>query len=366
MTSDKDLFNDEAPEQGAAQPTRTPGKLLTEARENKGLTQQQVADSLRLRLAVVQFIEADEYEKLSSPTFVRGYLRSMAKALEVSEEEIFAAYREHGYDVSQASNVKMQSFSRRKVRERNDSRLKWISYIIIISVLALVLIWWWQESGFSLTTITGSEDAPTEQEAQQQREASQNIPQVVRPEPQVTQRLTEAEARAAQISTEMTPAEAEPGIEPESLDVPEENIPGEIPADITPAEDPTEDPAQDPAENPTENPASGTGTTTPAAEAAEALVITANEANAPSTVTAAAEEQLVFAFNQACWVKVTDATGEEIAIGVKAEGYRMPLTGEPPFDIILCRPEAVTITYNGENVNLDSYVRDRSVTLTLD
>lgn len=323
MTSNKDLSKDEMPETGTQtteQSHRTPGQILASAREQKGLSQQQVADSLRLRLAVVQLIETDDYEKLASNTFVRGYLRSIAKALEVNEDEVFAAFKAHGFDTSESSNVTMQSFSRRKVRERNDSRLKWISYIIIAAVLALVLIWWWQESNFSLNTITGSEDAPSEHEAKQERATIQNIPQVVRPADTVTPDDAATETDVARGSTTGEPA---------TIDN----------ADTT------------------------------ADAAAETDVVRGSTTGEPATIddadTATIPQQLVFEFNQACWVKVTDATGEDIAIGVKAAGYRMPLTGEPPFDIILCKPEAVTLTYNGDNVNLDEYVRNRSVTLTL-
>ena len=72
------------------------------------------------------------------------------------------------------------------------------------------------------------------------------------------------------------------------------------------------------------------------------------------------------AFNQRCWVKVSDASGAEIAIGVKDAGYEMPLTGRAPFDIILCKPEALTMTLNGSAVDLSQYRRNRSVTLRLE
>ncbi len=349
MTSNKDLLNDELPEEGAQtdpSAAQTPGQILAQAREQKGLSQQQVADSLRLRLTVVQLIEADDYEKLASTTFVRGYLRSMAKALEVNEEKVFKAFNEHGYDDSQSANVKMQSFSRRKVRERNDSRLKWISYIIIIAVLALVLIWWWQESNFSLKTITGSEDAPTEQEAKQERATVQNIPQVVRPA-----RMTEEEAVARGPAAENTNSS-------DTSDTVDSATNTEVARGSTTGEADTTDLAEPTTTEATTNEATASEPTT-------SEPTTTEPATTEAATTAPAPEQLVFEFNQACWIKVTDATGDDIAIGVKAAGYRMPLTGEPPFDIILCKPEAVTLTYNGDNVNLDDYVRNRSVTLTL-
>ncbi|MGQ4276535.1 RodZ domain-containing protein [Pseudidiomarina sp. E22-M8] len=350
MTTDNDLFNEE-PKEFEKPDSISPGQLLKQAREAKGLTQQQVADGLRLRVVVVQFIENDEFDKLASATFVRGYLRSIGKVLEVDEKEVFAAYRAHGNEQVSPTTVQMQSFSRRKVKERNDNRLMLMSYGIIIVVIALVLIWWWQESNFSLRTITGSEDAPTEQEAQQSRENAASLPQVVRPSAhRANGRLTEEEVAAGDTSTVSVEAEQAPDVpptigEPQTTANPDANdsaLPISESQDLI---DLNTDDATEPAN-------------------------TAQASNAESTPVVteptASTEQLVFTFNEACWVKVSDASGEDIAVGVKAAGYRMPLTGEPPFDIILCRPESVDITYNGTTVNLDDYVRGRSVTLTLD
>lgn len=354
MTSNNDLFNEEVATDETSESTHattTPGQLLAQAREQQGLSQQQVADSLRLRLAVVQSIEADEYEKLASATFVRGYLRSMAKLLEVDEKQVFAAYEQLGYAQTDNNALKMQSFSRRKVKDRNENRLKWVSYIIIVVVLALVLIWWWQDSEFSFTTITGSDDAPTQQQAEALRDSTSSLTQVVRPaavEPSpansTAEPLTEAEAQAAGSSSNTMDAIAAEGADENSEAAPEMTAN----ADETVLE------------------GAGDATTSESdaapSEAAEPRADDSVEDNAAAVAT----EQLVLEFSQACWVKVTDGTGENIAIGVKAEGYRMPLTGEAPFDLILCRPEAVTLTYNGNNVSLDNYVRDRSVALTLD
>lgn len=353
MTTDNDLFND-TPSEPEKPDSITPGQLLKQAREAKGLTQQQVADGLRLRAVVVQFIENDEFDKLASTTFVRGYLRSIARALEVDENEVFAAYRAHGNEQITPDTVQMQSFSRRKVKERNDNRLMLMSYGIVIVVIALVLIWWWQESNFSLSTITGSEDAPTEQEAQLSRENAASLPQVVRPSAhRASGRLTEEEVAAGDTSTVSVEAEQAPDVPP-TIGEPGGEVTspeGEAARPIDEAQDLTDLTAEETEESATVTPA-----TTPDP------VITETATDTPAAVA----EQLVFTFNEACWVKVTDATGAELAVGVKAAGYRMPLTGESPFDIILCRPESVDITYNGATVNLDDYVRGRSVTLTLD
>src|SRR5690554_3402818 len=81
----------------AAYSGETAGQILRAAREAKGLSEQQVADSLRLRLIVVKIIEADDFEELGTATYVRGYLRSISKALDVDAAKVFAAYQAQGF-----------------------------------------------------------------------------------------------------------------------------------------------------------------------------------------------------------------------------------------------------------------------------
>ena len=52
-----------------------PGQLLKEAREAKNLTSRDVADRLRLRLQIIELLEADDYESFSTTTIIKGYLR---------------------------------------------------------------------------------------------------------------------------------------------------------------------------------------------------------------------------------------------------------------------------------------------------
>lgn len=50
--------------------------------------------------------------QLSTATFIKGYLRSYAKLLDLDDTELFEAYKARGYKEVESSQ--MQSFSRRK------------------------------------------------------------------------------------------------------------------------------------------------------------------------------------------------------------------------------------------------------------
>jgi cytoskeleton protein RodZ len=51
-------------------------------------------------------------------------------------------------------------------------------------------------------------------------------------------------------------------------------------------------------------------------------------------------------------MNLSDATGENIAYGVKVKGRVMPVTGIPPFIVTLGAPEVVKISYAGESLNM--------------
>ena len=75
--------------------------------------------------------------------------------------------------------------------------------------------------------------------------------------------------------------------------------------------------------------------------------------------------ELMFTFSNDCWIKITDATGNDIAYGIKAAGRVMPVSGQPPFSIILGTPTEVSISYAGADVDLSFLPRNRTGRFTL-
>mgnify|MGYP001221532633 CR=1 FL=1 len=65
-----------------------PGKQLAAAREEKGLSVADVARSLRLSVRQIEAIEADDFDKLPSKTFLRGFIRNYAKLLQLDPEPL--------------------------------------------------------------------------------------------------------------------------------------------------------------------------------------------------------------------------------------------------------------------------------------
>jgi cytoskeleton protein RodZ len=90
-----------------------------------------------------------------------------------------------------------------------------------------------------------------------------------------------------------------------------------------------------------------------------ATPITAANTPPATAQTDAAMSTVLMQFNDESWVEVHDAEGERVAFGVKKAGYEMTLTGIAPFSVVLGKHNAVTVTLNGEPVDLSAFPKNR-------
>ncbi len=66
------------------------GETLRQAREAKGLAIGEVAERLKLTARQVEALEAGRYEELPEPVFVRGFVRTYARFLNLVEADVLA------------------------------------------------------------------------------------------------------------------------------------------------------------------------------------------------------------------------------------------------------------------------------------
>jgi cytoskeletal protein RodZ len=71
------------------------GEQLKNARENAGLSIQDVANSLKLSPTLVSALENDDYSPLPEPVFVHGYIRNYANIVNLSPDRLLRSY-DHG------------------------------------------------------------------------------------------------------------------------------------------------------------------------------------------------------------------------------------------------------------------------------
>ncbi|MDC5803823.1 cytoskeleton protein RodZ [Vibrio europaeus] len=310
MTSEQQLqASDEIVEKVQA------GTLLKNKRESLGLSQKQIADRLRLRVSIIENIESNNFTSDQVATFTRGYLRSYARAVGIAESEVLCAL--DGCEETQPEEQEMKSFSHKTKREAHDSRIMTLTLGIVIVVLGISSVWWWQNQEKSMESLTDQ----TDQEIQ--------LEQATENQPLDFTTLTEAE---------LEPAVGEDAIE--ALD----STPAPVIEEVVSSEPVTTEIVEE--TQPVQ--------AVPVSETKEVVKPEPVEETA-TTEQPAVANLLVMSFSDDCWIQVKDASGKTLSTGVKKAGQSLNLSGNLPYSVILGAPENVSMTLASEPVDLSGY-----------
>jgi len=68
------------------------GQVLRQRREAKNMSIEEIARATRVPMSSVERIESDQFDELPGEVFVRGFLKSYAKAVALDPDEILARY----------------------------------------------------------------------------------------------------------------------------------------------------------------------------------------------------------------------------------------------------------------------------------
>jgi len=68
------------------------GQYLRELREARGMSVEEVSRATRVPVSSVERIENDRFDELPGEVFVRGFLKSYARALSVPPDDVLARY----------------------------------------------------------------------------------------------------------------------------------------------------------------------------------------------------------------------------------------------------------------------------------
>ncbi len=113
------------------------GQRLRAAREHLGWTREEVASRIRLPAHVIEQLEAEQFEKLGAPIFVRGFLQSYAKALDLPLVVVQSAMEKLHAPVPDLVASRQISTSQH-MWQRYRHRLSWV---LLTTVLVGPLIW---------------------------------------------------------------------------------------------------------------------------------------------------------------------------------------------------------------------------------
>ncbi len=301
----------------------SPGLLLKEAREKQGLTLEDISSRLRLRVEVLEQIEADQFDMDRLATFTRGYYRSYAKVVNVAEADILdalaqlgkAAIEEHG----------MQSFSRKTKREKHDNRIIKLTWVIFAIILSMSVLWWWQEQ------------APAESEQDRALITDVIADEASNADDSAKSKLEQNETVELKADTELSELETNPNkLEAESISE------QEIPQVESVKQESSVDPKAD-----------------------TTMLDLEDRQDSTAATKELFSEEIQMAFNNDCWLQVKDASNSSLYSGVKKTNQTLKLTGKAPYKLVIGDPSTVALVYKGKSVDLSVYPAGKVVRLTL-
>jgi cytoskeleton protein RodZ len=282
-------------------PQATPGVMLSTAREAAGISDREIADQLRIPLLRLQALEADQYENLSAETFVLGYIRAYARAVDLDADMVIDAYYQYlGQLHKTTERITKPAESGGEAAEVTSNFWQkpsvWIGGLLLTWLVLFNLF-----SGDSKSPQTLLEEKPA-------LEAS----------------VSEAEVIKSSVGTV-----AEDAVTVKAVEVVSEV--GGVEASGRTAED-SSDAVQE-------------SVVTEQVEPESAYKASAGGA-------AGSLDVLVLSFSGECWLEVTDSRGDVLNADLQQDGDRVVLEGIAPFDIMLGNVRAVDVILNDEAVDL--------------
>ncbi|WP_265692946.1 cytoskeleton protein RodZ [Providencia rustigianii] len=318
-------------ENNTEQTSITVGQVLSQARERKGLTQEMVAERLCLKVSTVKEIEQDIHPAGVEPTFLRGYIRLYARMVGLPESEISVFLKTDA--PAQVSNVSpMQSYSLGKKRKKREGWLMKITWLIVIILIAMVGIWWWQDHNAQkkdfITMATENDLILSQQD---------NSSQPVAPTNPATIAPLATENGAVQTSS----------------------VTGELPVLSDNQETPIAGNAD--AQAVRTIPLPNAPQTASSVDRAQA-----NASTESTDMPAASTTGLVLNFSGQCWLEIRDANNKVLFSGMKNGGDKLELDGTQPYRLNIGAPANVAVQFQGKDVDLSRFIKaKRSAKFTL-
>jgi cytoskeleton protein RodZ len=313
----------------------TVSSMLAEARKAKKLSRQQVADRLYLSVSYIENIDDGRFEEIPKPAFIRGYLRSYARIVGISGDEVVNCFEEMG----RVTDV--ESDALRNVTEEEVGPAKFTGPVAQTGLFGLAgvgllifLVWWLipleedvSMGGYEIEQqIDGSADQPDPLTVPDSEMAG-DLPIGLTQQGVTDESLTEMA-----VGSETALSVAEDHVPTGST---EEQSPGGASAPIALESEETGDRSAA-----TE---SGMDVTIERYEDGEYRII---------NVAADGEDHLQFTFVDECWLEVEDARDNPIYMDLNHANDIVDIYAQAPFKILIGHAQSVTLQFNDQPVSL--------------
>lgn len=316
------------------------GALLREARERLGLSVADAAAQTKLAPRQIEALEADDYRHLPEMAFVRGFVRSYAKVLQIDAQPLLAALPQaHVAGQVAPASVEVPFPDARSPQLQN---LIWLGAALFLSVVVVAVAVWnftspsTKEEPEEQSSVETAVPLPAQMQvipasAVEEALASSGVVVAVAAQSSVpAARAASAPAAAmpAAAKAASAPAVAMPAIKPAAKPLPASAVPAAKPAPVVAKP----------------LPVSAVPAAKPLAPAVKPV--------APAAAPAATAATLHLTFGEESWTEVRDRNGNIVSSQLNPAGSELRLSGQGPFSLVVGRASSARLTYKGKTIDL--------------
>ncbi|MHB8454655.1 MAG: RodZ domain-containing protein [Acidiferrobacterales bacterium] len=312
-----------------------PGPKLAQARQDLGLTHEDVAKRLHLAERQIAALEADDYDSLPGPTYVRGYLRSYAELVGLACGPILEAYAHIPVKPNAASLSSLAPKEEVTIRHRH---FQLATYAVVAIIIALAASWW------------------------QGREPAKNtvgVPDAASLQPSAPAQLVPDTLSAPVTRTLPTPG-AQFDAARARMSEPTVTTPAPVPAPIF-----RTSPLNQPEVAVETRPRAVVPTRAEPAVVAPAPASTTVTAIHTALPPAGPRARLVLQTSQDSWVDVRDADDNKLLYETVPAGRVITLDGSAPLSVFLGNVDGVKVEFDGKPFDASPYKRGQIARFTL-
>ena len=356
--------------------------MLLEARSRAGFTQKEVADQLFLMTSFIRYIDEGKFDKIPKPAFVKGYLRSYARVVDLSGDEVIAVF-EASQQVAQ-DDIEIKDVTDEPMGSSTYTGPVFLTGAVGFAgvVLVALLIWIFSDSeeGSSSANITSAGAA---------NEAALNsaVGGVSSDEFDMTsEELEVLQLPSRTINTRTNGQNSTQGFDAFRNEVSGENRFGGVSVTESSLDEPNTseadqimhedeemaavfdsisvlpDQVEERVQDELEQEASvvAVNEQTVASQSLESLRAITRElvvenGREVTKISAGGSDELFFEFTDDCWLEVEDAEGVAIYGDLNRSGDALRINGVAPYSVLLGKAPGVSVRFNGETVDVARY-----------
>lgn len=324
----------------------TLGNMLREGRERLGMSIGDVANQIKFAPRQIEALEADDFKTMPEAAFLKGFVRSYGKLLQMDLDALFAALPAAKVAMLNAAPSQNElSFPNAQTARRQN--YIWLGAALVFVIIAL---------GFAIS----NSNSPAKSGKGAAVETVVVLPAMETVKELPIEPVVAASAVEAVAPVVIVPVATVPVAQ---VVAPKVDVPAPVKqAEVKPVTSPPIK-VEKPVVKAAKAPVVPALTKPVAVEVAPEktmipidTLLGTQPANSVDASDAAASSNLRIVFGEESWAEVKEKNGKSLSSKINASGSELNLSGHPPFAVSISHAKSARLYYKGKQVDLTRYI----------